>query len=419
MCGFTASSLPIANIAAQVRGPDETNVIHTHGAHFVHHLLHLTGQYTAQPFIQGDCVCVFNGEIYNYQEFGSYLTDGACLIDLYQQYGLDFVSHLDGEFAIVILTPDSLVIATDPFATKPLHVGFSDGQWCAATYASDLTVAGQRVPGNTVRRYRLDGTLVEERQPVAWDLRQHKSHTDDWIMAFEKSIAKRCHPLQFLGLSSGYDSGAIACELTRQNAPFKAYSIINNESKTLFRRHERIVQFESIKMTNDEFDHWKAHMQQAEPFSYKDRFKDYNYKQDQASVGLAAICSRANRDGLRVYLSGQGADEILSDYGFAGKKHFPHSQFGGLWPETPRLWHSFADGTQIQYLNKEEYTAGHFGIEARYPFLDRQLVQEFLWLTAKVKNRNYKSPLHDYLTQQEWPFDAGKKLGFSCNPRKK
>jgi asparagine synthetase B (glutamine-hydrolysing) len=112
-------------------------------------------------------------------------------------------------------------------------------------------------------------------------------------------------------------------------------------------------------------------------------------------------------------MSGQGADEILSDYGFGGNKHFRHSEFGGLFPKEQKLWYSFNDGTQIQYLNKEEYTAGHFGIEARYPFLDKQLVQEFLWLTPEVKNRNYKSPLHDYLNSQTFPFDKGKKLGFT------
>ena len=34
------------------------------------------------------------------------------------------------------------------------------------------------------------------------------------------------------------------------------------------------------------------------------------------------------------------------------------------------------------YLAKEESTAGAHGVETRYPFLDRSLVQEFLWLSA-------------------------------------
>jgi hypothetical protein len=34
------------------------------------------------------------------------------------------------------------------------------------------------------------------------------------------------------------------------------------------------------------------------------------------------------------------------------------------------------------YLAKEESTAGAHGVETRYPFLDRGVVQEFLWLSA-------------------------------------
>jgi len=34
-----------------------------------------------------------------------------------------------------------------------------------------------------------------------------------------------------------------------------------------------------------------------------------------------------------MYLSGMGADELFSDYGFAGQKIFAHSNFGGLFPD--------------------------------------------------------------------------------------
>ena len=42
---------------------------------------------------------------------------------------------------------------------------------------------------------------------------------------------------------------------------------------------------------------------------------------------------------------------------------------------------------------KEELTAGALGIEARYPFLDKNFVQEYLWLKSSNKNREYKSVL--------------------------
>jgi len=56
--------------------------------------------------------------------------------------------------------------------------------------------------------------------------------------------------------------------------------------------------------------------------------------------------------------------------------------------------------------------AGHFGIETRYPFLDKALIQEFIWLTADLKNSKYKSCLAEYLKINNFPFQAGEKRGF-------
>ena len=156
----------------------------------------------------------------------------------------------------------------------------------------------------------------------------------------------------------------------------------------------------------------------CEDFEYKDKYKNYNIKNDKASIGLGVICSKATQEGYRIYLSGQGADEIISDYGFNGGKIYDHSSFGGYFPNNLEgffPWHSFYDGTQIQYLNKEEYVAGAFGIETRYPFLDTQLVQEFLWLTSDLKNKKYKSALDEYLIQNNYPFQQGIKTGFQAN----
>ena len=74
-------------------------------------------------------------------------------------------------------------------------------------------------------------------------------------------------------------------------------------------------------------------------------------------------------------------DEIISDYGWNGNKIYNHSSFGGRFPKSLNgffPWHSFYDGTQIQYLNKEEYVAGAYGIETRYPFFDPCQLEHFL-----------------------------------------
>jgi asparagine synthetase B (glutamine-hydrolysing) len=127
------------------------------------------------------------------------------------------------------------------------------------------------------------------------------------------------------------------------------------------------------------------------------------------------ICDQARSEGFKIYLSGSGADEIISDYGYGGNKIFPHSNFGGLFPEdlsTIFPWASFYGSTMQSYLAKEEYVSGSYGIEGRYPFLDRDVVQEFLWLTADLKNSKYKSCIDEYLMRNQYPYQAGVKTGF-------
>ena len=426
MCsiGITNIEKPLesSNQYSKFRGPDNTNVVKINGIQFLHNLLHLTGELTIQPFTKNNIVSVFNGEIYNYLDFGDYKTDGEVLIDLYEEHGEEFIKLLDGEFAICLIDFDKniIIISTDCFACKPLWYDFKDGNFCIASYNSQLTELGfnngTKLYANTTMIFDLSSCeLKNEFTNFEFDINQHKETFDDWIIAFENSIKKRVNSDYkiYLGLSSGYDSGAIACELLKQNVDFKTYTIAGPEnSEIINRRVQMIPNHEVIHMTRGEYDNQNKYLNETcEDFIYS----GYNIKGDKASMGLGHICSKAKDEGYRIYLSGQGADEIISDYGYDGNKIYGHSEFGGKFPDSLNgfwPWHSFYDGTQIKYLNKEEYVAGHFGIETRYPFLDKYLVQEFLWLHPRLKNSKYKSTLDEYLTINNFPF-AKEKIGFN------
>jgi hypothetical protein len=160
----------------------------------------------------------------------------------------------------------------------------------------------------------------------------------------------------------------------------------------------------------------------------KNRLKKYseeihrrNTKQtidnDNGAIGMTFICEQAINNGCKIYLSGSGSDEILSDYGFNKVKHYGHSTIGGYFPDDLSSvfpWKNFYGNTQRAYLMKEEYVTGIFGIEGRYPFLDKYVVQEFLWLDCKLKNAHYKAPIYNYLMKSNYPFDYNRKLGFDC-----
>ena len=64
-----------------------------------------------------------------------------------------------------------------------------------------------------------------------------------------------------------YDSGAIACELARQNVPFTAYSIVGSENPdTIQQRFSLLKNTEYIELTRERFlkarNHLKAYCEE-------------------------------------------------------------------------------------------------------------------------------------------------------------
>ena len=303
---------PRANFFNRFRGPDATNIAGAHGWTFVHNLLSMTGAFTLQPFLSADgrVACLFNGEIYNYRALAKELTgnedalesDGFVLQPAYARWGAEFVTRLQGEFAIVVLDlrRRRLLLSTDAFSTKPLwYATWRDPasgreRFGAASYESVLRRAGAPraaclmaapnealvlaligegagVPqlAHPVSKLHGENTIPPssatgrtqlcavprafsrcrnslDRFPpwlvwppgqfskigklplVTFDLRQHKTHTRDWAAAFREAVALRTVRLKhrvFIGLSGGYDSGAIALALHQLGVPFLAYNV--------------------------------------------------------------------------------------------------------------------------------------------------------------------------------------------------
>lgn len=441
MCGFivtniTNPNLFEANRFVGLRGPDGTNIETHDGVTFLHDLLSITGKITTQPFHDKEFVSLFNGEIYNFRDFGDLESDGQCLIPAFRKFGIEFVNQLDGEFAIVLLDrkKNSLLLFADVFGTKPIHYGTRGREIAVGSYPSAVRALGFenvfRLKANSMLEFNLDtGRMQQKDSLFRFDLEQHKTHFDDWRNAFSSAIRKRSENTReqiFIGLSSGYDSGAISLELTTQNVNFKSFSIYGIEDHAVMDQRIKIIAQHAetdILESNDLDIAWaRGHIQQdIEPVQF-DIFstgtghveRPYLYE-DGGALGLTLICRSAKAEGRKIYISGQGADEIMADYGHGGKRFYRHSNFGGLFPEDLKEifpWASFYGSSQASYLAKEEYVAGSFGIETRYPFLDKHVVQEFLSLSHLVKNSHYKAPLRHYLGNKQFPTSFDKKIGF-------
>ena len=453
MCGILFSSKEINDLISilkflKKRGPDYTEHKIIKNYHFIHVLLSMTGNnYTIQPFVYDEnIVIMFNGEIYNYKEFGNFNSDGECIIECYKKYGDNFIKYLDGEFAILLIdfSKDLLYYSTDIFSIKPLWFANDNNDIGLCSYESSLKLLGfkniKQIEANTTIKMRLSTRELLLKQTVYdFDLKQHKTSFDDWNKSFENSILKRTSGVKhkiFIGLSGGYDSGLISCVLNKLNIDYTAYSILGSEDLNLIKNRHKLLtdgyildltqedflsQHEFLKKDSEEYllniDTGEKSQLNKSQLNKLKKISLQKVSSDNGAIGMSYICSLAKPKNQLIYLSGSGADEIISDYGFNKVKHYTHSTIGGYFPnnlESVFPWKNFFGNTQRAYLMKEEIVSGTWGIEGRYPFLDKQVVQEFLWLLNDIKNSNYKSVIHNYLVQNNYPFVIKEKIGFNC-----
>lgn len=435
-----------ANRYAKNRGPDSTNVVRQvsrRGKHltFLHNLLDISGTTRLQPVEDGDHIALFNGEIYNFRSLGDYACDTDSIVPAFRTFGHRISSKLDGEFSGLVYSSldESLCIFTDPFLTKPLFIGIdaSSEKVGVATCESalrSLGFEGIRVatPNSSTSIDLSSGhTRIMERAP-SFDFvpRQFKDSYDDWISAFLDSVRKRsahgAHvPMVFL--SSGYDSGAICLALNLLGIQYDTFTIEAGEDPVVLKERFRLNAEGACRNATkvrglgvNELGKMQADINDnVERFEYTHEDADgvrTELHKDGGALGVNFLGRLARQRGNLVNLSGSGADEIISDYGFNGEKIYYHSEFGGKFPEDLGdifPWKKFYGDTQRSYLFKDEYVLGRHGIEGRYPFLDRELVQEFLYLKASLKNAQYKAPLAHFLQAHGYPYEQQRKRGFS------
>jgi len=440
MCGFVVTNKNIVDTSIlgkylARRGPDHNEVFTQNSISFVHFLLSITGEKIVQPIVSTDATTVANGEIYNHQKFGYYASDCLSIIPAFLEFGDTFPQQLDGEFAIVLAdwTKHRLILTTDTFATKPMYYSIERGKFGIATYQSALQAIGfteiKKVPANTILELDLITLKVRKIGEVTtFSLEQNVNSFDPWVEAFDLAVMKRV-PEQskfFVSLSCGFDSGAIALTLNRNHVTHTAYTVPWIESMDILAKRKGVAHvgssyrnvIETKTTAAETILHLSNNMEQLYfPAFLQDGRIEYSSRKmqhDSSSMRVGMVLGAAHADGYRVQLSGHGSDEIISDYGFNGTKFENRSNFGGKFPDDLASifpWPSFYEGSQNALLMREEHVAGSFGIETRYPFLDKAAVQAFLSLTAKLKNSRYKSVVDYYLRSNKYPTEFDRKVG--------
>lgn len=147
ICGFNWSDAPLLeSMKARLvhRGPDDHGSYVAEGISLGHRRLSIVDLSEAgrQPLSNEDGTVwvTFNGEIYNHLELRERLekrghrfrtrTDTESIVHAYEEYGLDFASHLTGMFALAIwdVRRRRLVLARDRLGLKPLYYSLQDGR---------------------------------------------------------------------------------------------------------------------------------------------------------------------------------------------------------------------------------------------------------------------------------------------------
>jgi hypothetical protein len=413
-----------------------------------------------------------DGSIYNCNDFGSsYESSEQCVLDAYAKHGTEFATHLDGDYSVVIVdfTGDQLLAVTDVFGSKPLFWALDDEEFGFSSHDTPLGRVGlrdrKRVPPNTVLRFKLqERKLSDKTKHHKFDLSTGTVKTSyaDYNAALVRAVEKRAQgrTVDNKGswhiLGGGHADGVLASVLSSSKVAsesFRGFALTGDSF--IKRREEQRRLYLSAGSAAEEEERWKAmvmlragHSTASEHYlllkAPDSRSGDYQHTQ-------AALFKRAEELLVKVGAEVAGAPAGPTDYrmlpqavelGFVSKragkqKHaLVYLSTTGDWlasatqppPTSPTEAQAQAQGRAKpkatfpwkhvspptcalrEALLVDEFVVGAMGVEVRYPFLDKQLVQEFLWLSPELKGEGqggfeFMAPLRVFLTDRSYPTD--------------
>jgi len=341
---------------------------------------------------------VFNGEIYNYRELQrKYLpglklkghSDTEVLLHLYEKFGPRMVELLDGMFAFVIHTENGFLMARDPLGIKPMYSGLSDdNQQCY--FASELkALSGLAV---SVHEFPPGFWFHSE---VGWGRFYHVEETlqpfdgnDADALPLIKSTLRDAVQKRLLAdvpvgisLSGGLDSSItslLACEGTDQLHSF-AVGVQDSADLAAARTMSEFLHTQHHELIYTERDMAEAlpdvlyHLETFDPALVRSAIPNYF---------LAKLASQH----VKVFLTGEGADEIYAGYEYLGGFDSPETLQQEMIHITEAL-----HNTNLQRADRMSMA---FSLEARVPFLDVKSVALALSFPPAWKLHDDRVPKH-------------------------
>ncbi len=383
------------------RGPDERGLhISQNGSILLHERLSIIDLSTGKQPIKGsnNAYVIHNGEIYNHQELRSELShhtfntnsDSEIIVHLYEEYGTDFLNKLDGVFVFVILEGDFFMAARDPIGVKPLYYGTDKNG--NMYFASEMKVITDQCddfkafpPGHY---YTEKEGFVKYYKPEWEDHSKATKKVDlkeirESLTAATKKRLMSDVPLGVL-LSGGLDSSIISSITKRALTEMgidelHSFSIGTGANAPDLLAAKKVAKHIGTKHHEIYFSVEQG-IEAIEKIIW--HLETYDVTTIRASTPMYFLSKAITDMGIKVVLSGEGADEI-----FGGYLYFYNA------PSNAEFQKETVSRVQrlstADCLRADKSTMAH-GLEARVPFLDK----EFIDVTMKIDPQDKKPNKH-------------------------
>lgn len=377
------------------RGPDESGHVVTDGGVILcHERLSIVDLHSGKQPIEGTdgAFLVHNGEIYNHEELRSELkeehtrrtkSDSEIILHGYEEWGTEIVHKLDGVFAFVIADGDKVFVGRDPIGIKPLFYGKdTEGAMWFASESKSLQDVCETIeafpPGHY---YTEEEGFVRFFKPDWWTGKSKPTRGPEKIRELLTDACKKRLmsdvPVGVLlsgGLDSSLVSSIVAREMKKQGKTIKSFSIgLNKDSKDLAKARE-VAEFlgtEHHEITYSVEEGIKLLEELIE------KVETYDVTTVRASTPMYIMTKYIREQGVKVVLSGEGADEMFGGYLYFG--HAPSSEeFHDEAVRRVKRLHT----SDVQRADRSTMGAG---VEARVPFLDLKFLEEVMSLDPELK----------------------------------
>lgn len=391
------------------RGPDWSGIYASEKAILAHERLAIVDVNTgAQPLYNENKthILAVNGEIYNHKDLAANLnsnynfqtsSDCEVILPLYAEKGAAFIDELQGMFAFCLYDEekDSYLIARDHIGIIPLYIGWdAKGNFYVASEMKALTPVCNKIenfpPGHYLASDEGEIKPYYQRDWHSYDaIKDNQSNKEELRAALEASVKSHLMtdvPYGVL-LSGGLDSSVVSAIAHK----YASRRIENDQQSQAWwpRLHSFAVGLKGspdLKAAQEVAnhigtEHHEVHFTVQEGLdAIRDviyHLETYDVTTIRASTPMYLMARKIKAMGIKMVLSGEGADEIFGGYLYFHKA-----------PNAKEFHEELL--RKLEKLNlfdclRANKAMSAWGVEARVPFLDKAFMDVAMRLNPEDK----------------------------------